>query len=279
MAGVVGAGLQGSMYPPGPGHGTSAGVLVVGIAALLAGLLAAWPHLTGRAWAKGTAMLLVGLVVGGAGGAVVLAVADARFQQAIDAHSSVPLSVLGPLWILVAAVAGAAAGATRSARAAISGFVGGVFGGAIGGTLFWWGVKPAADGTGALVIRGTDPATMGALALTGAFIGLFASIADRVSRRAALKVIEGRLRGRTINLDRAETTLGSGSRCTVVLTGDDAIADQHAQIALSPDEATLTAFSEVKVNGQSVDGSTVVSSGDIIQIGGSFIRFERHGEG
>ncbi|MCU1498155.1 MAG: hypothetical protein JWM47_2108 [Acidimicrobiales bacterium] len=278
VAALVGGLLQGSLYPPIPSHPTSAGLLVVLVTALSGGLIAGWPHLTARAWAGGLKMLFVGTAVGAVGGGLAMAVVNPIFLDNTEASEPVPLGLLVVIWVMVAVVAGVAAGATRSLRAVASGVLGGLVGGAVGGAVFWRATDPNTSELRALLVDGTDPATLVALMTTGAIIGVAVGLAGRVTRLASLTVIEGRIKGRVVNIDRQETTIGSGSGCAVVLSGDPGVLAEHARVRILDQQATVVPVGPVKLNGSTVVAASALRTGDIVQIGGSFMRFERAGE-
>jgi len=285
VAGTAGALLQSVLYPPGAGRAASAGVLAVLVAALATGLLAAWPHLTARAWAKGALMLAVGSAAGAAATGLVLLGADPYFYDQMtpvraatpDDSTGAPALAFITIWVAIAAVTGVVSGALRSVRGAVSGVAGGVIGGVVGGTLCWAVTQPTVV-SGALHIDGGDPATTTSIAATAGIIGLAVGLAHRVTRIASLTVIEGPLRGRTIDLDRSSTSIGSASRCTVVLRGDPTIGPLHARIDIDDGAAFVDPVIPVTINGDVALHRQSIRDGDILQVGGSFLRFERAGQ-
>lgn len=81
--------------------------------------------------------------------------------------------------------------------------------------------------------------------------------------------------GRVIDIDRWETSIGKSKSNDIVLPMPD-ISRFHAVIAKKRKEWIITdTFSKtgIQVNGEEVDGSTVISDGDIINIGSIPLKF------
>jgi len=113
--------------------------------------------------------------------------------------------------------------------------------------------------------------------LACAAIGLSIGVVDRVRRRTWLTVIEGRLRGHEIIVDRREVTIGAAKTAILRLTGDGSVEQAHAVLSSDRGIYALRPFAAVEVNGVPRAPSVPVPmrNGDVLRIGGSFIRFEQ----
>ncbi len=225
----------------------------------------------------------VTLGLGGAGLGVVLSlVAFGGFE--LIAYSDIgggrAPAVLVLAWTLCALAIGAAAGAVRrSGRAVVSGLVGGAVGGLVGG-LIHWASGPTFVGDGPTVTLEIDvlnPPTLIAICLACAAIGLSIGVVDRVRRRSWLTVIEGRLRGREVILDRREVTIGTDSAATLRLAGDVGIFRKHAVLSGDQRGYAVRCHAAAEINGVACATSRDIPlrTGDVLRIGGSFIRFDQ----
>jgi pSer/pThr/pTyr-binding forkhead associated (FHA) protein/uncharacterized membrane protein (UPF0136 family) len=126
----------------------------------------------------------------------------------------------------------------RSWRQAAAGFIGGVIGGLIAGATFHLisgmtsGLVLMARGGAAPTIN-EEVGTVGravSSAVIGLAIGLFASIAQRASRSAWLRLQLGRNEGREWIVDAPQTFIGRSETAHVPLFGDHTVAPMHALI-------------------------------------------------
>jgi MFS family permease len=280
LAGLLGASLQGVLRGSVLSN-ESSGLLVILVATFLGGFLTAWPQMTAGAWAKGAGRFGMGAIAAAVAGILAVAPASSILYATLDnASSSQPPSgvAMGGVWALVAAAVGLAIGALRSPRAALSGLIGGAIGGFVGGLVFAFNAHITVIQNGPLEIDGLNPTTLASVAVTAAIIGVSIGLVDRVTRRAWLSVVEGRLKGREIILDRPTVSIGRSPRCTVVLLGDPGVQAEHLVLELNESGAIVTPSGQVRLNGDVVEGEEQVNPGDILQISGSFLRFDtRHG--
>ncbi|MBX3313673.1 MAG: FHA domain-containing protein [Actinobacteria bacterium] len=276
LAGLLGCLVQGTFVPPpeDTSGGSSAGTLAILLTTLTAGLLAAWPHITARAWAKAGIRLLIGAGVGAVAGAVALVAANGYFAARVGDYEYVPLGVTIVIWVAIATAAGVGAGLLRSWRGVLSGLGGGVVGGALGGLMFWNLQEPYAGADYGLIIDGTESNTLLTVIVAATTIGMCIGAAERVARRASLTIIEGNAR-RTINLDRRSTTIGSSTTCPIVIR-DPSVAPQHLTISIDDAVVTVTAHAPVfHLNGDEITSPTFpVRPGDFLRVGGTTIRFD-----
>jgi hypothetical protein len=271
IAGVLGAQLQGvahdSLTPR-----TQAGVFVGSIAALLGGMLNSWQAFGARSYRSAILRLAIGLVVGAASGACAVVAGNAIVHALVDDGATDAPGVVTLVWMVVAVLVGLAVGALRSWRGTISGVLGGAVGGLVGGGFF-------AQTSGefshhALLLDGSEAPTYLSAGVAAAAVGCAIGLVSRSLRRATLTVIEGRSRGMELVVDRQLASIGAGTRNVLVLAGDPNVARQHAVIDLRTNPAQLDALAEVIVDGQAVVGRHPIRNGAVLQIGGSFLRFE-----
>lgn len=81
--------------------------------------------------------------------------------------------------------------------------------------------------------------------------------------------------GKTIDIDRWETSIGKSKSNDIVLTEED-VSRFHAVIAKKQKEWVLTdTFSKtgVLLNGEKIDGSSAIEDGDVITIGSTPLKF------
>jgi len=116
------------------------------------------------------------------------------------------------------------------------------------------------------------------LIILGACIGSLIGLVEDILRTAWLKVVVGRLEGRTFTLTRKETRLGKADNCDIVLPGDDDIFPQHAVIEQAQKTFVLRPLQHsVLVNRQPVSSSHQLKHGDRIQLGKTQMTFNLEG--
>lgn len=161
-------------------------------------------------------------------------------------------------------------------RKVLNGVLGGTLGGALGG-----GITLALRGVWGGVFQGKpvdelwSPSATGFVAL-GLCIGLLIGVARVILKEAWIKVEQGRRAGRQQILSKSEITIGRAENCDIGLFGDRAIERVHARILLQNNRYVLVdagSASGTFVNGAPVAGPTPLSSGDLIRVGGSVLRF------
>ncbi len=266
--------ILGALVPPQ----AAAPVLVLSAGALLTAGLAGIPRATMGAWGSAAKLALGGAALGGALSSVGLGLYTLLTYQTITDGRATFMLVIA--WLVVATSIGIAAGILRgSGRAVVSGIVGGIVGGFVSG-LVHLASGPVYVGPGKFVYLEIDvlaPLTALAIVIACAVMGLTIGIVDRLRRRSWLTVIEGGLRGRELILDRRETRIGTSGVAALRLVGDPGVAPDHAVIVGQDGRYAVFCRAPVDVNGRRIGGPAPVplSSGDVLRVGGSFIRFEQ----
>ncbi|MCX6463239.1 MAG: FHA domain-containing protein, partial [Pseudonocardiales bacterium] len=89
--------------------------------------------------------------------------------------------------------------------------------------------------------------------------------------------IEGRLRGHEVILDTRESQIGSAGTATLSLVDDPDVAALHAVLAEKGGRYLLHCHAMVELNGEQrePDSQVALKGGDVLRIGGSFVRFEQ----
>lgn len=254
-----------------------AGFLVVFVGVLLGGLLASWQDLTAKSWGSGVRRFLVGALIVGTFGLLAVLAADAAFQGLAERDAPVQPPVIGLVWAIVAAAIGLSVGIQRSPRAAVSGLVGGAGGGFVGGLILTEMTAMYVDPWGTILVDYATAKGVLTVACTAGVIGWSIGLAERVTRRAWLTMIEGELRGREWTLDRRVAKIGTGYGADVRLPPLAGIETVHVRVERARTGAMLTPLAPTKMNGRPIDGVTAVADGDVIEIGGCYLRYEsRH---
>lgn len=253
-------------------------VLVISAGGLLTALLAAVPRATMGAWSGAAAFGFGGVLLGGALSVAGLGLFElATYDNIVDGPADFLLVFA---WVAVATSIGVAAGIIRqSGSAVVSGILGGLVGGFVAG-LVHWASRPVYVGPGTLVYLEIDvlvPLTALAIVIACAVIGLAIGTVDRVRRRSWLTVIEGSLRGREIILDRPQTRIGSAGIAALRLVGDPGVLGDHAVLVRQDGRYSLYCHAAVDLNGRRCAERVPVAlnNGDVLRVGGSFIRFEQ----
>jgi hypothetical protein len=266
--------VLGALIPPQ----ADAPVLVLSAGALLTAGIAAIPRAAMGAWGSAGRLALGGAALGGTLSSVGLGIYTLLTYQTITDGRATFMLVIA--WLAVATSIGIAAGILRgSGRAVVSGIAGGLVGGLVSG-LVHLASGPNYVGPGKFVYLEIDvlaPLTALAIVIACAVMGLAIGIVDRLRRRSWLTVIEGGLRGRELILDRRETHIGTSGSAALRLVGDPGVVPEHAVLVGQDDRYALFCRAPVDVNGRRVVGPApvVLSSGDVLRVGGSFIRFEQ----
>jgi hypothetical protein len=253
---------------------TGAFVLFIGI--LLGGFGMATQALVGKNWGAATRRFAIGGVVGGLAALVALPLADALVKATADSDMDgsrvVPLGGSILMFMAVAACVGFALGALRSWPTGLLGLFAGLQGGAVGGTIF--GDRVANwDGT-ELDVKFLNPGTILVVAIATGAIGLAIGGSVRMRRAATMTIIEGQNSGLEIAVEGSQATIGSGSACDLVLSGDERVQAKHAVLHMDLSPLELEPLGTVMRNGQQLAGRIPLASGDVVMVGGSFIRIE-----
>lgn len=167
-------------------------------------------------------------------------------------------------------VGAASAALIRSRQKLVNGLIGGAIGGAVGGLVFHWVSlqMPTSQGSARLI----------GLLFVGVGIGVAIGLIETARRDAWLNVIGGAMTGKEFIVYEAETKVGSGPKCEIVLIKDPAVQPYHFVIntpaATTQQTRTLVAYQgcEVTIQGQRVAQHTL-RDGDVIGVGSTFIRY------
>lgn len=259
---------------------TVAFVAFIGI--LLGGLLLSLQSIIGGNWSAAVRRFAIGAGVGGVASLLALPVASAAVLGVAretecggcgNPPLEVPFIANVLIFVVVGAFVGFALGMLRSVKTAIGGLVAGHWGGAVGGAIFGATVAKY-DDRAELDVYFLKPVTILVVALVGGSIGLAFGAMVRARRSATLTIIEGRNSGMEIAVEGKQATIGSLPSCDVVLNGDSAVIDRHAVVLLDEVPPALVPVGATVLNGVAVADRVPLSSGDVLMIGGSFIRVE-----
>jgi hypothetical protein len=224
----------------------------------------------------------VAILVGGVGGLLGGIIGHLLFSV------SMIFFVVG--WTLTGLLVGASIGAYEFLTSVLSGknqsgamkkviktMTGGTIGGILGGVLamflgiIWARIKPSAENTDWL----WSPTAMGFVAL-GSCIGLLVGLAQVILKEAWVKVEAGFRAGREMILAKERTSVGRAEGMDIALFGDAGVEKLHANIVLNSGryyiEDSVTPGGTY-VNDQRVNGRMALTSGDLIRMGKSVLRF------
>lgn len=279
LAGVLGSWSTAAFDPLLNERGeTVAFVAMIGL--FLGGFLLSFQSLAARNWSAALRRFAMGAGAGALAGVIAilpanLVVLGLRHPRSCVTctDASVPMVANVFVFAIIAACVGAALGALRNVRTALSSAGAGAFGGALGGLMF--GVTVAKyDHTGELDVFFLKPTTMLVVALVCATIGVVYGAMVRARRVASLTIIEGRNNGLEIAVDGKQAMIGSSARCDLVLPGDPKVLPAHASLALDVSSAVITLQGDVSCNGQQLASGATLVDGDVLMVGGSYIRLE-----
>ena len=226
-----------------------------------------------RSWRRLGRGVLLGSLIGLVGGLVGLVIGEAIFKLA---GGGVWPRAIG--WALFGLLVGTSEGRAQRSRAKTSyGAVGGLLGGLVGGSTYERLSTLLRAVTHDRELSLTVGSAVG-LIILGACIGSLIGLVEDILRKAWLKVVLGRLEGRTFTLTRQETRLGKADDCDVVLLGDEGISPHHAVIEQTQKTFVLRPLEQpVLVNRQPVGQSHLLQHGDRIQLGKTQMIFNLEG--
>jgi len=254
------------------------GSLVGAASGLLAGL---------RRGGKYNVMVSValGLVLGAIGATFAHGPASALFSALGGNAMGNPVQNILPrtaAFLPLGGLLGLAVGASqRALRPAVAGLVGGLIAAFATGAVFdllsaaLASAKVLSSSPGTTVETGSPGRALMCLGL-GLGVGLFTGIADRVSRRAWIRLVLGRNEGRDWPLDSATTLIGRDERAHVPVFSDPNLPPLAAVIERRSGRYTLVDPGTpigVGHNGVRVP-SAELRSGDTIQIGSLQFEFQ-----
>jgi len=168
-------------------------------------------------------------------------------------------------------------GMRQAIRKIINGIIGGGIGGFLGGFVqVFFGAIPLG---GSQTLKDLLPrfALATGLVILGMCIGLLIGLAQVLLKEAWVRVEQGFRAGREMILSKPDTTVGRAESCDIGLFGDNGVEKMHARIVLKGDRYMLVDVNSpggTFVNGQRIAGPTPLSSGDMIGVGRSMLRFE-----
>lgn len=280
LAGALALAVQAAIGPGLPLQFRSLLFLVL-VGSLLAASLGGVGAATMGAWKAARNRALTGVIEGALLSLIALEIFQLSMVMREVPLGPVPFPVLAVVWALSGAAIGLATGlARRSVRAALSGLAGGVMGGLVGAVAHRASAPTLEtnaeyDGT-VLAIHPTDPLTIAGVLGACVAIGLAIGLVDRLRRHCWLTVIEGPMRGREVILDDGTGTIGSSRTCTLRLPEGNGVLEQHASLINESGRHRLEVVGALELNGNFIDDfePRPLVSGDVLRIGGCFIRFD-----
>jgi len=178
-----------------------------------------------RSWRRLSRGVFLGSLLGMVGGLIGLVVGEGIFKWA---GGGVWPRAIG--WAIFGLLVGTGEGRVQRSKGKTSyGAIGGLLGGLIGGSTY----ERLSTLLRAITHDREFALTLGSaigLMILGACIGSLIGLVEDILRTAWLKVMRGRLEGRTFSLTRKETSLGKADDCDIVLPGDDDIYPRHALV-------------------------------------------------
>jgi hypothetical protein len=251
-------------------HGGTGGsyVSLAGVGALVGAAIGAGLNLvagsTNLHWKQLLTRLLPGLGAGGIGGVVGILLGDILYAAGLP-------RAIG--WLVMGLGIGAVEGLTeRSPQKLRNGLIGGGMGGLLGGFLFDPLSNLIQSGTG-MTSRATS------FVILGICIGLLIGLAQVILKKAWLTVLDGYRPGRQLILSRDITLLGRGDHLLLPFMGPNNInlEQEHVRISKQPDGSYQVADNNSKqgsfVNNKPLTAASVLADGDVIKLGGNFVRF------
>jgi hypothetical protein len=244
-----------------------------------------------RSWLRFVRLATYGTLLGAAGGAVGMVVADqvnywlvsaigpirytdAPFVKAMKFLGTVLTRGLG--FLFLGCAVGVSEGiAARSLGKFSYGAVGGTLGGFVGGALFGLLYELAKGG-------GATTAFAGALGffIMGACIGSLSALVRGVFQPASVRVLRGWQEGREYPLDKPDNTLGRDEHVDIALFRDMKVEKHHAVIRRAPGQSRYVLLNTgappgyTLVNDAPVAQSCELHDGDRIQLGNVVLRFQ-----
>jgi len=247
-------------------HGT--GIFLIGavygfIVGLILGIsLGAAEGIMHRDFMRFGVNVLLGAWLGAVGGCVGELVAETLYALLRLLNVGVLAKVIG--WGYFGAFIGSAQGLARqSKKGTINSLIGGAIGGSLGGLAFeafdWMLVGISQSSS---FQRGVG------LLLTGAFIGIFAPIFERILAYGTLKVISGKMEGKEFILDKPRLTIGKDEHCDIPIYYDRNVMPRHALLEWSGRTYRVVALGNAPLlhKGRAVNVAEL-SHNDIITVG------------
>ncbi|MCS6976546.1 MAG: FHA domain-containing protein [Gemmatales bacterium] len=168
----------------------------------------------------------------------------------------------------------------ESARGAMKKTMHGALGGTLGGllgSLCFLGIRWALSAiTGRPSDEMLSSSAVGFVAL-GACIGWLIALAQVILKEAWVRVEKGFRPGRELILTKPETIIGRSEGCDIGLYGAAGVEKIHARIIHSGNDYLLVDEQTAEgtyLNGQRIDGPTLLRAGDRIRVGDCELLFE-----
>ena len=206
--------------------------------------------------------LLPGFLGGGVGGA-----AGGLLGGLVYSGMGLPRA-LG--WIVMGLGIGSAEGICEGSRGkARNGLIGGGVGGLVGGLLF----DPIAGAASGVSSRAT------AFVILGLCVGALIGLTHVVLREAWLTVVDGFGSGRQLILSSTVTVLGRGDHLPLPFLGYAGrdLESEHLDVTRRPDGQYVVQDRDsrigTRVNGEPIQGPTLLNDGDLIKLGTNLVRF------
>ncbi|MCB9380940.1 MAG: hypothetical protein H6513_09645 [Acidimicrobiaceae bacterium] len=272
LAGVLAALVTGVVESAFHGSaGTAAFVFMIGL--FVGGLLLSMQAFVGRNWSAAARRFAIGGGLGAAAALVAMPLADVAVRGLGPKDGrEMPLGLDILMFVVVATLLGLAVGSIRSVKTAIGGMLAGAAGGAVGGLVFG---ATAAQWEGTMLhVRFLSAGTMLAVAVATGSIGWAVGMLVRMRRTASLTIIEGANSGMEIAVEGSRAVIGASAGCDLVLRDDAKVQAQHAIVWLDVSPPEVEPIGTVLRNGAELSGRTALGPGDVVMIGGSFIRIE-----
>jgi len=268
-AGLVGSVIAGVLQQMVEGDQANAALFVSMIAAFLGGFVNAWPSLNLRAYGSAAGRFLGGFGAGLIAGLIAVAIADIVVDAVLVDGSGTSVALVAYVWAVAAALVGFAVGVLRSPKAGAHAFTAGAIGGGLGGLVL--GARNAEFVGGGLAIDGFDPVTMFLATAVAALLGLMIALALRRARSGSFVVIEGPGQGTTIDFHKRTASVGGSGSDTLALAGSG-LPSAALRLRLTDEGATAIALIPVLVDGQQRADEFELRSGQVVAIGGAFVR-------
>jgi hypothetical protein len=235
-----------------------------------------------RSWLRFVRLATYGVILGAAGGAIGMLVAERVNFLLVGGIGAVRGNTIKLIFTVLARglgflVLGLAVGmsegiAARSLGKLSYGILGGSIGGFVGGCFF---------GLVYLALEaGGNAAFAGALGfvIMGACIGALTALVQGVFQPASVKVLRGWQEGREYPLDKAESSLGRDEHADIALFRDMKVEKRHALIRRDNGRYHLVnqdaAGEFTLLNEKPVAQSSELHDGDRIQLGNVLLRFQ-----
>ncbi len=235
-----------------------------------------------HSWLRFVRLASVGVVLGAAGGALGMVIAEGvnyLLVSAIGPHEGNPLKLIPTVFVrglglmFLGAAVGASEGIAARSRGKFSyGLIGGTLGGLLGG-MFFGLVYEILKRDGAEALPGA-----GGIMIMGACIGSLSALVQGVFQPASVKVMRGWQEGREYPLDKNDSTLGRDEHADIALFRDMKVEKKHAIIQREGNRYLLintgAPAEYTRVNEQPVQHTVELKDGDRVQLGNVILRFQ-----